>query len=339
MIKIYTDTTFITPANRKIVFPLLFELCYLKNVNLLEKYKLVDSISESDIAVLPVDINFLIKNKQQSYLNDFISVAKAQNKIIWAYSAGDFGKTVQDDIYLFRLGGFNSKMNDKTNILPSFIHDPYGKFIQKEFVILEKESIPSIGFVGNANGSLKSLLKEFGIYLYVIGLNIKNNFYSDYQSFYPSGYKRYQLLKKIKADSRVKSDFIFRKKHSSASLDTSEIKKTTIEFYENMYENPYVFCLRGLGNFSVRLYETLAMGRIPVVVDTDIRLPFHKSIDWKRHCVFVTEVNFVDQLLRFHDKISNQDFIEMQENNRKLFLNVLSRENYFVEWCKKNQNK
>ncbi|WP_264566728.1 glycosyltransferase family 47 protein [Flavobacterium sp. N3904] len=339
MIKIYTDTEFITAKNRRIIFPLLFELCYLKNVNLLKEYNLVDSIDESDIIIVPVDIGFLIKNKQLHYLKQFITNGKLQNKVIWAYSGGDFGKTIQDDIYLFRLGGFNSKMNDKTNILPSFIHDPYEKFIQKEFVVLEKESIPSIGFVGNANGSLKSLFKEFVVYLYVIGLNIKNNFYSDYQSFYPSGYKRYRLLKKIGADSRVKSDFVFRKKHSRASLDTFQIKTATIEFYQNMYQNPYVFCLRGLGNFSVRFYETLAMGRIPVVVDTDIRLPFHNSINWEKHCVFVEEENFVNQLLDFHLKIPKQDFILMQENNRKLFLNVLSRESYFVEWLKKKSDK
>lgn len=334
MIKIYTDTTFINEENRRMIFPLLFELCYLKNQHLLEKYELVETMEVSDIAIVPVDITFLIKNNQQKYLNQFISEAKHHNKLTWAYSGGDFGKTIQDDIYVFRLSGFDSKMSKKTHILPSFIQDPFATFIQKETISLEKKVVPSIGFVGNANGSVTSWLKEFGVYLYVIGLRIKNNFYSDYQSFYPSGYKRYQLLKKIQTDSRVECDFILRKKYSSASLDIVEIKKSTVEFYENMYQNPYVFCLRGLGNFSVRFYETLAMGRIPVVVDTDIRLPFHESVNWKNHCVFVTEENFVNQLLDFHHEISDIDFKNRQENNRKLFLNVLSRQSYFVEWHK-----
>ena len=43
--------------------------------------------------------------------------------------------------------------------------------------------------------------------------------------------------------------------------------------------------MRGGGNFSKRFYETLAMGRIPALVDTDCLLPFESTMTWKDHIV------------------------------------------------------
>ena len=60
-----------------------------------------------------------------------------------------------------------------------------------------------------------------------------------------------------------------------------------MEFYENMVSSDYIVCVRGGGNFSVRLYETLAMGRIPIFINTDCLLPLNKSIDWKKHVVWI----------------------------------------------------
>lgn len=339
MIKIYTDKNYLNGKYRKKIFPLLFELFFLKNTNLSKLFVFVDDLGECDIAIVPINIIDLIKENQQEYLNRFIFTAKQKNKIIWAYSGGDFGKTIDEDVYVFRFGGFDSKMGDRTIILPSFISDPYGRFLRREFNTLEKKENPSIGFVGNANGSLTSLVREITVFMYLQLIRITRNFYFDYQPFYPSGYKRYELLKKIENNNRIKSNFIYRVKHTTEALIEGEMKKSTLEFYENMEQNPYVFCLRGLGNFSIRFYETILMGRIPVVIDTDMRLPFSESINWEKHCVFVKEETITSQLVTFHNKISKDDFKMMQVNNRNLAINMLSSEGYFMELYKIFKNK
>lgn len=328
MIKIYTDSSFIKPQFRKIIFPLLFDLCYTNNNNLLQLYQIVNSIEEADIVVVPIDIAYFFKNKNQQWLLDFIKKGNNASKPVWVYSAGDFGISLNAEVSIFRLGGTRSKLNENTFVLPSFINDPLN-YLKKEFKPIQKKTKPNIGFVGHANGSLTKLCKEFLIYLrHNLKRMIKHSF-DDYQVFYPSSIKRHQFLKTFQNNNQIKTDFIFRKKYRAGVKTDDEITKTTIEFLENIQNNPYVFCLRGVGNFSVRFYETIAMGRIPVVIDTDFRLPFNTIVSWKKHCVIVSKNNFINELIEFHENISINDFEKMQTNNRDLWLNYLNRESYF----------
>jgi hypothetical protein len=328
MIKIYTDAGFIIPEYRKIIFPLLLDLCFLKNANLLQKYQIVREIEFADIVIVPLQIGYFFKEKRVSWLYDFIDRANNCNKKVWVYAAGDFGATINKDVYTFRLGGFNSKLNNKTIIMPSLIADPYS-IINTAFKPIPKNQFPTIGFVGNANGSVFKWFKEFVIYIFHNLKRIKSKVPEDYQSFYPSSIKRYQSLIAFQKNNQIISNFIFRKKYRAGAKTEEEREKSNFEFLNNIYENPYVFCLRGAGNFSVRLYETLAMGRIPVIVDTDIRLPLESIISWDKHCVITNENDFVEKLIDFHNCITDSEFEQIQINNRNLWLNYFNRESYF----------
>jgi hypothetical protein len=331
MIKIYTDKTFITQDYRRIIFPLLFELCYVINENLLKKYVLVETAQEADVMVVPIDIAWFFKNNKEKWLNDFIDKGNRLNKKVWVYSAGDFGITLNKDVYTFRLGGFHSKLDAKTFIFPSFIMDPY-LGLKKEFVPLNKSLYPTIGFVGHADGSFFKWCKEFFNFGVLNFKRITKKYFSDYQPFYPSSRKRYQFLSLLQENLEIKTNFIFRTKYRAGANNNENLRElTTKEFFENINTNAYTFCLRGAGNFSVRLYETLAMGRIPVLIDTDIRLPNENVISWKNHCVIVSENNFMEKLIDFHKNITDKEFKEMQINNRKLWVNQLNREGYFNE--------
>jgi len=67
------------------------------------------------------------------------------------------------------------------------------------------------------------------------------------------------------------------------------MKQMRLEFLQNMIGSDYVFCCRGAGNFSYRLYEALCCGRIPVFIDTDCVLPYDFMIDWKKYFVWVDQ--------------------------------------------------
>lgn len=330
MIKIYTDTTFITPEYRKIIFPLLFDLCYINTTSLLKIYKIVNNIEEADIVIVPIDIAWFFKNKKQQWLYDCIDKGNTANKKVWVYTAGDYGITLKYDVYTFRLGGFSSKLDYKTFILPSFINDPYDE-IPFKFKWIEKSILPKIGFVGNADGSRIKWSKEFVLYIILNVKRILKQVFADYQPFYPSGIKRYYFLKKLQNNNQIKTNFILRKQYRAGAKSEEDIKRTTLEFFENIYEVPYTFCLRGYGNFSVRFYETLAMGRIPIVIDTDVRLPLDDIIIWDKHCIIASENNFAEKLIHFHQNIKDNDFQQIQINNRNLWLNFLERESYFIK--------
>jgi hypothetical protein len=330
MIKIFTDHQFISEQNRRIIFPLLFDLCYVMNENLLNKYTLVDTLVESDIVVVPVEIGYFYRNKKQQWLHYFIDEANRLKKKVWVYSAGDFGITLNKDVYTFRLGGFHSKQDAKTFILPSFINDPYIE-LKKEFSIIAKEPIPKIGFVGHANGSLSKWGREFFVYLYHNAKRIAKRCFFDYQSFYPSSVRRFKFLLTLQKNKWIDTNFILRNKYRAGVTSESEREYTAKVFFDNIFNNPYTFCLRGAGNFSVRFYETIAMGRIPLLIDTDIRLPIEGVISWKNHCIIASENNFIEALIDFHKNITDDEFVQLQINNRNLWLNYLNREAYFSE--------
>jgi hypothetical protein len=328
MIKIFTDTSFITSEYRSIIFPLLFDLCYIPNLGLLEKYILVDSIEASDIVIVPVDISFFYKNNKTHWLKEFITNGNQANKKVWIYTAGDFGITLNEDVFTFRFGGFRSKVDGKTFILPCFISNPYAQ-LDIEFKPIPKIKLPKIGFVGHASGSFIKWGKEYLAYLKQNLKRIIKFIYTDYQAFYPSSYKRYQFLTALEKSQLIETNFIFRNKYRAGVKSELEKKQTSVVFFENIATNPYVFCLRGVGNFSVRFYETLAMGRIPLVIDTDFRLPLDSLINWKNHCVMANKDNFIETLIDFHTTISDADFEQMQYNNSKLWSTYLNRDTYF----------
>ncbi len=60
-----------------------------------------------------------------------------------------------------------------------------------------------------------------------------------------------------------------------------------------------VLCLPGLGPLSVRFFETLFFGRIPVVLQGFGRLPFQDAIDYDLFCIFIPrhELEHVGQAL------------------------------------------
>ena len=144
----------------------------------------------------------------------------------------------------------------------------------------------------------------------------------DYEKVFASGYNRSILLNKIKNNLALETNFIYREKYRAGSVSDSDRERTTLEFYKNIYESDYIFCLRGRGNFSIRLYETLMMGRIPILVNTDCLLPFSKHINWKNHVLLINwkdRNNIAEIIENFHKNISNSEFEEKQKNNRFLW--------------------
>ncbi|MBC7523067.1 MAG: hypothetical protein H7239_01300 [Flavobacterium sp.] len=330
MLKIYTDSNFLNPKNRKIVFPLLFDLHFIPNASSNHLYKIISNINDADIVIVPVDINYFYSNeKDKIWLNNFIDNALSLKKIVWIYTAGDYGITIDKDVYTFRASGFESKLNYKTFILPSFINNPYDGKLGISFQPILKDPRPTIGFVGNANGSIKKYISEYVLYLRYCAKRFFKIIHTDAQFFYPSSCKRYNFLKKLQHNKAIKTNFIFRDKYRAGVKKESEKTKTTLEFYQNIQDNPYIFCLRGAGNFSVRFYETLAMGRIPVVIKSDFRLPMHEQIDWSKHCLLLDKLNFESKFIDFHNNISKEHFIKMQSDNLILWNEFLSREPYF----------
>mgnify|MGYP003672908732 CR=1 FL=1 len=329
MLKIYTDQNFINETYRRKLFPLLFDVCIIKNTDIQSYYSLEEDATKADVFIVPVDYETFSQHK--SALVSFKQTVKQCNKPVWVYTAGDFGYTLKNHWVNFRLGGFKSKLNATSLIIPSFINDPYIT-INKTFEPVLKSEKPQIGFVGHAQSGSKKYIKEWFVHLKINSKQILKQQKRDQQPFYPSGFKRAKYLNRLAASHLVETNYILRQKYRAGVTSKAEKELTTQEFYNNMYTNAYTFCSRGVGNFSVRFYETLAMGRIPVLIDTDSKLPLEHQINWSYHVCIVKESdidNLPELVAKFHNQFTAETFEALQRDNRRLWQEKLERIAYF----------
>lgn len=162
MLKLYTDHNFVNEKYRKQLFPLLFDICILKDENLKLFYDIVSLPEEADVFVMPIHFDAFTKHK--TAFKAFENLVKKFEKPVWLYSAGDFGYTLKSNYYNFRLSGYKSKLSSKDIIIPSFINDPYNK-LEKSFFTIPKTENPAVGFVGHAKTGFKKWTKEFLVHL------------------------------------------------------------------------------------------------------------------------------------------------------------------------------
>ena len=131
----------------------------------------------------------------------------------------------------------------------------------------------------------------------------------------------------------VATRFITRDHYSGhAAAGSSDMTGLRREYLENLIGSDYVLCVRGWGNFSFRFYETMSVGRVPILIDTDCVLPYGFLHDYREHCVIVPESQLGrigEYVMRFHNRYSNEEFRELQLRIRKFWSDWLSPEGYF----------
>lgn len=337
MIKIFTKTEYLLPKDYRLFFPLLVELFLDKNPDVLKQYCLVDSIEACDVLVLPLSINYCLENKNSELVDYFKAKAKEYNKYLWVYSPGDMGLTLNDKkVLVFRMSDYKSFKNSSTVIMPAFFRNPYPAIYNNQPIEYHSKTIkPIVGYVGHAKGGFVKFVTTFVNYMKVnLDVFLKKQ-QSDYFRYYHSSLERLKWLKKIAANKNIETHFIYRNKYRAGAKTQEEKNKTTLEFFDNLKNSHYIFCMRGGGNFSVRLYETLAFGRIPIFIDTDSILPLEQTIDWSKHCLIIKEndiLKVTSKILNFHTSLNEEQFLEMQKSNYLLREKYLTRSGFFIHF-------
>ncbi len=298
-------------------------------------FQFTAKLEEAELVVLTMAWNYYLNTKQESLAIDFIKRCEALNKKVIAFNSGDFGVKIPyfKNLIVLRLSGYKSKFTTNEYSLPAFITDPLNKYFKTENVFLSPyKSKAVIGFCGQANPSRFNAVKEIsktGLRNLKCFLRLSKD---EAQQLISTSFLRASVLKTLQKSKDVETNFIFRKKYRAGVTQNKDSHKTTLEFYDNLKNSDYIVCVRGAGNFSIRFYEALAMGRIPVLINTDCALPLNTAINWKKHVVWVDyhERSQVSRKVKeFHDSLSQQDFIDLQQANRNLWLEKLTLGGFF----------
>ena len=134
---------------------------------------------------------------------------------------------------------------------------------------------------------------------------------------------RKKTLQILEENINLDTDFIIKEQFWGGSPHNSTVIN---DFETNIQKNHFTICNRGAGNFSMRFYQVLSCGRIPILLNTDSILPFEEEIDWDDIIVFGnTEEELVKKLLYFWN---SKDIIEAQNRCYNLYQKYFSGTNY-----------
>jgi hypothetical protein len=149
---------------------------------------------------------------------------------------------------------------------------------------------------------------------------------------------RREVLRTLAKSRAVDTDFVVRERFYGGASATGRwdfAKKTEVrrEYVANIMGSPYVACMRGAGNYSYRYFETLACGRIPLVIDTGGGIPYDFEVDWRARGPWVPVEEFrraPQYLLEFHRRFDAHSLAEFCRENRELSRRWLSPEGFFA---------
>lgn len=295
-----------------------------------------NDIHKASVILLPYTINDYIASNNKNALRQYSELCQKWGIKAYGFLSGDWGVAYPEykGITYFRTGGFRSQLSAHNQGFPVSLSDHHKRLYgADEIEIRRKEELPTIGFCGHASLSVVKCVKESSKFLIEnVVRAFRNPTRSDWEPVFPSAWYRAALLRILERSSVIRTNFIFRKHYRAGANTDTERDKTTREYYDNIRNSDYVLCIRGGGNFSVRLYETLMMGRVPVFVNTDCLMPFPEKIDWSQHVVWVEwrdRHKLHEAVAQHYAKLDQKQFSELQVKNRVLWKEVLSVKGIF----------
>jgi hypothetical protein len=154
---------------------------------------------------------------------------------------------------------------------------------------------------------------------------------------------RERALRALSNEPRIEPHFISRGSYSGhVNTIQGSVDGHRREFVENLLNSDYALCIKGDANASVRFYEALSLGRIPLFLDTACVLPLEDTIMYRDFCVFVDwqDVDRIgDVLIEFHRKLSPERFVAMQKQARSVYREHLRIDSFSRELSKKLKNR
>lgn len=295
-------------------------------------FTFVEHPEQADFFVVPQPIKTLTPSVR-AYLSKVCAEATQYKKHTILFLTGDYCDRVHIDFpntVVFKASDYRHALHSNEIIFAPFVED-LGE--QKGIVLRKKQTKPIVSFCGYAGfPSPKSRLA------YVV-----RNMLIDVSAFisrnplrrvYKKGvYFRRKAMRTLQAHSRITTAFVIRNSFSgNANTITSDPIALRNEYIHNMIDSDFVLTPKGDANYSSRFYEALSLGRIPVLLDTDMVLPLEHLIDYSS-CVLRIPYTNIDTMgetiANFYDSLTEEQFQNMQKAGRDIFLQYLRYDAYF----------
>lgn len=306
-------------------------------------YEPVDQLEQADFAVLPANYKYYKKAGRIDLLEDLIAQCRSLGKKVLIFFKDDSDEELQFDTrctIVFRTSFYQTRRKSNEHAMPVWSGDLISIYNNNEFTPSGLGPKVKIGFCGQtiSNSRFLSRLGKvviFRLSLFALSLELTSakNFGKRWFSFL----RWFALQRLMRADAFLCS-FIERYQYlggawiKKGSFNLDVYGNIRQEYISNIRNNDLFPCARGGGNYSMRFYEVLSFGKIPIWIDTDDVLPFPDLIDWRQHIIHVPvrQVARIDKIVADAVRdLTDIKFQAWQGRNRNLWRNYLSPEGFF----------
>ena len=298
-------------------------------------------LEDCDACLLPIRYT-QTKNDQKfnQEIQDFSNQTEKSGKKTFVFLGSDvdyFDVKIKNAI-IFCNTLYQSRRKNNEFAFTFFFEDFIKKYYKDQLPLREKSTIPTIGFCGYA----PPMAQKFGSYKLKEALRLGINYLGFIKKFpsYSAHSYRVRALLSVLRSKKVKNNFIIRSNFGFGGpvggLYPGGVKELNASFREgyvkNIVDSDYTLCVRGYGNNSIRFFEALCCGRIPVFVNTDCVLPFDFIIDWKKYCVWIEEDeigNIPEKVFAFHQQKTPDEFKNLQIEIRNIWKEYFTPEGFY----------
>lgn len=305
-------------------------------------YALVTEPAEADVFVLSIPWKATRENPAaRAFAEAEIEAAARLGRQIVIFFDSDHDEDVawpaHAVVFRFSIARDTRRRNEFS--IPTFSQDFLALHRGGVLTARKKGRIPSVGFCGYApplgcRPSVRSLRETLRYAAYRLkALNRHRSWIAHAP--------RVQALRALRRTPDVEARFVVRDQFAfnrwgvlQPGGTEASSRHQRAEFLANLESTDYALCVRGLANCSIRFYEAISLGRLPLFVNTRCVLPYDWMIDWKEACVWVEEAELagIGGILRHHhDRISVEAFIAQQHRVRALFERWISPAGFFGE--------
>ena len=281
--------------------------------------EIVDRPEDADYFFLP--INFFSISNNKNYINKIEQFSEKFKKKIVVFAYGDSSEEIKvKNSIVLRTSKYKSELKNNEIIIPAFVED---LGLENGFEPRSLDSRkPVVGFAGwVACSNMFQWIKYLSrLVIQFIALKFK---LLKSSSVYQGIYFRRRAVSILKNSQKVKTNFFLRSSysgHKNTIEDDPEIIRK--QFISSIKDSDLALAIKGDGNYSLRFFEILSLGRIPLFIDTDSPLPLEHEIDYDQFTLRVDykDINNLPRIINdFWSKMTPKRFIEMQNNARKAF--------------------
>lgn len=293
-------------------------------------FTIAERMEAADIVLLPQAVS-VVTEELKAYVAPILAEAKQHKLPVLVFVSGDLSHNVYlDGCYMLKGTQFQDSRRAQDIIVPPICEDlgsHYGVVPRK------KSTLPHVGFCG---WSGFNSIFEFIKYSIRVACNEIVAVFSmnpHVRARRKGLYFRRRALNALKGSKHIKTDFIERNSFGAHQRTiVADPKILREEFVNVIVRNDFTITPKGDANYSVRFYETLSLGRIPILIDTLCCLPFEDTLAYDSFILRVpyTDINSLEhRLCSFYNSLTPERFESMQKIARNTFETYLRYDSFF----------